>query len=464
MTDENSFYTWQGYEGYYYEPTNMLRRFSFKGDLMFESKLPFGTGKLKEADFASFVHFNNRLYVIYSIPERKKKKCDIRLQEINKITGNFIGNYTKLHTTYYATLKKTGFLPNDVAYRVSPDGQTLLIVIRDKESSGKSNFSNKATLLVFNNRMEMRWHEPKRRVFRGKDFFITDFLVDDEGVAYMAGQVFEERDRLTGGHYFQIIAIPDSAAKVRPLDVGFVDMTITDLDLAFGKKDQILATGLFNESTHLTKVKGVVMVSYNTYHQEIESLLAANLSDRLIASMMDKKKAQKNREIDQLYLESALDDEGTITLIAQRGSRKPLDGRYAIPRLPGFDDSSPEGRTYGNLLVVRLAKSGELLWSHIVPKNLNVSFSQYRAGSYSAFLMNGRTRIFYFKGNLPGKNKPIIMTTIEEDGKMTHEKALRTRGQGYLLSPRLFGIADAQTLILYGQLATKFRYGRLNLP
>ena len=56
------------------------------------------------------------------------------------------------------------------------------------------------------------------------------------------------------------------------------------------------------------------------------------------------------------------------------------------------------------------------------------------------------------------------MTTIDEAGKMTHEKAIRSKGASFLNCPRLFEKVNDETIILYGQLTTKYRYGKLTFP
>ncbi len=450
--DQTGYFTWQGYDGYYYDQSPVLRFFDHNGNQKISNELG--------GNYIKIIPFNNKLYFVSH--EAVGEYTEIQFQEINKKNCSLVGGPIPVFKIPYS--KKQLFNPADFEYRFSPDKKQLIIAIRESKAKGKKVVNNLVSLVVLNTKLRTVWSEARKNLFKSKPFHLLDFEMDRDDNVILACQVFIT-DRLDEGSTFELVTLSENAQRKEQVSLEFWNLSLVDMELSLTADNRILGVALYNTTANSSRVKGVIMVELDTYHNEIKTLYVDDLPLSIISNMLDQKKISDVKEIDQLYLDKVIaEPDGSFTLFAQRSNRTPLYGRYANSRSQSIDDTSPESRSYGNLLVVRMSGNGKMEWAKVINKNLSTSFSQYRMGDFSAFVMNGKTRIFYYKGRFASRGKPILMTTIDASGRLTHEKLIKSRQAKLFVCPRWFHISEKDgSLMMYGQMTSRFRYGKVFL-
>jgi len=453
--DKSKYYTWSGYDGYYYKPAPILRGFTHNGDLVFSSKL--------EDDYVQFIHFNDRLFYISSA-DGEDNTILINIQEISKVDGTPIREKQQLFST--KSRRRNPFNVNQIRHSISPDGKHLALTLLHKSDDTQQAVPNSISILALNQQLAVEWKMDDYQIASGKAFHLLSMALDDEASLFLATQIFEDADAIDDGHVVKLYTIDEQSKRVRELALEYWGITIVDFLIRI-QQGRILGVGVYNNTANYSRVKGLFMLEIDTYHNEFQRLYSDDYPQEIISAFLEKRKVEEYKEIGQVYLNDVLwSEDGSVTLFLQEGNRVPLFGRYPETRLLTIDDSSPEPHSYGNLLVTKLSGEGKLLFTKVIKKKLTTSFTQQRMGAYSTFSFNGNTYLFYYKGRFPNKSNPIIKTKISDRGTVTSERFLKAKssGSGLFLCPRLFRKSVREdSLILYSQMMSKFRYGKIKV-
>jgi len=451
--DNNQFFTWSGYDGYYYKPVPTLRAFSHNGKLLFSSTI--------EDQFVQFIHFDNRLFFV-SQTEGENNQIAISIQEISKTDGTLKGTKTQLFAT--EKRKRIPFNTNFFKYTISPNQQHLIVSLLALEDVDKQTPPNRISILSLSKNLTTNWKLDDLQLSEGNTFHVLSMAVDNTGTLFLANQIFEDASALEDGHSVKLFTIDEQGKRIRDLELEYWGLSIIDFVITTDG-NRVLGAGLYNSTAHYSRVKGVLLLELDSYHNEYNRLYTEDFPLQTIGAFIEKKKVEELKEISQTYLNKVLvADDGAVTLIVQEGNRVPLYGRYPNTRLLKIDDSSPEPHSYGNLLVTKFTASGKLLYSKVIKKNLTTSFTQQRMGTFSAFNFNGETHLFYYKGRFPSKSNPIIKTRISDRGTITSEKFLKSSQPGLFICPRFFSksVKD-NSLLLYAQMTSKYRFGKIKI-
>ncbi len=451
--DDNQFYTWSGYSGYYYEKAPILRAFTHDGKQVFSTEI--------EDKFVQFIHFNNQLYFVGQ-SETEDDQVNISIQAVSKTDGALKGVKKQLFTV--EKIKRVPFVTNRLNYSISPDNSQLVISLLHSEASEKTKTPNRISLKVLDKSLSVHWKLDEYQLRESNAFHVLSMVTDNAGTVYLATQLFDDASSIDDGHSVVLFTIDEQGDRIRALELEYWGLTIVDFVMKIDR-GRVLGVGLYNSTAHYSRIKGVLLLELDSYHNEYQRLYSEDFPLDIIGNFIEKKKVDELKEIGQAYLNDVLlGEDGSVTLVAQEGNRTPLYGRYPMTRLETIDDSSPEPHSYGNLLVTKLSSSGRLLFTKVIRNKLTTSFTQQRMGAYSVFNFNDETHLFYYKGRFPSRSNPIIKTRISDRGTVTSEKFLKSSGPGLFICPRFFqkSVKD-NSLLMYAQMTSKFRYGKLQI-
>jgi|GEM_PF-6442385 len=451
--DEDQFYTWSGYDGYYYESKPILRAFRHNGNQVYSIEI--------EDEYVRFIHFDNQLLFV-SKSESESGEIIINIQKISKRDGTF-GAKKQLFSSEKVT--RTDFDPKTFNYTISKDNKHLVVTLLEKEISGNAaDAPNNVSIISLDTKLNISWQREDYELSTGQSFHLLSMVVGNDGTLFLGTQIFDKATDIFEGHTIKLFILDLQGKRIREQNLEYWGLTIVDLVLKIDR-GRVLATGLYNGTANYSTVKGVLLLEIDSYHNEYKRLYSDDIPLEIIGEFIEKRKVEPLKELRQVYLNNVLlSDDGAITLCIQEGNRTPLYGRYPLTRLLTIDDSSPEPHSYGNLLVIKLSSTGRMMFTKVIKTKLTTSFTQQRMGAYSAFNFNGDTYLFYYKGRFPSRSNPIIKTKISDRGTITSEKFLKSSQPKLFICPRFFSQSVKNgSLILYAQMTTKFRFGNLQI-
>ena len=359
----------------------------------------------KRAYTEKLIKLNNKIYLFYSLYDKKNIIEQLFYREINpvnlsmgsskkiisvkdKITGHYTGsNWFNMHVegkfNIYSSFNKSKFV---VQYRKRP-----------KERKDKINH-DVIGIFVFDKEFNKIWGKEIKMPYTEAKMNNIDYQVDDKGIVYLLAEVYntdvvKKYIHDTKNYHLELLKIDNGALETIKLDEG--KNNITDAWMYDGPKGNIYLSGFYSKDKYWNKADGVFLIKIlddgtveNTEYYEIP-LSVLNMYQKERTQKKNKKKKNKgkldfeNLELREVHVQS----DGSIIIIGEQ--------HYIIEHT--YTDSKGNTHTtytyyYNDILVTKIAKDGELAWMKKLPKSQRggaglggMSFKYIKQGNYHYF-------------------------------------------------------------------------------
>jgi len=409
-------------------------------ELSKELELP-GEGE-KKHKLEGIERMPGHLYVFSSYYDKKTDRNMLYANSVDR-DGNSVGGTTEIDAIPDATNNKQGVY--DVTF--SPD-RSRLATYRNINYWPKDPV--KFTVRVMDAELKQQWSkEVQLPGYTGDDIIFQKYRVDDAGNMYMHVSLKlndAEKARYPDDFYKQTILF---------FDQGSGTMTQHDLMIPpgggqrlgasfdFNDKQEIMAIGLVDEmnkgiSTHLSST---YFAKFNARDPEMKVMKVVPLSTAFLNSWLEDPKLTTSKRLDNYYALKlhALPDGGALGVFGDRGQWNKL-------------------RKEGNLIIIRYAADGSVLWERVILKDQ--AGNNRMENHYSHYeLFDGNKLYFIYndhKENIGAKTmgdiKPIedyekestiVVRSVALDGTVQDEAwAWPTDPQLLLVSHKAFYVND----------------------
>lgn len=367
----------------------------------------------KYTQIQKVMKIENRVYVLYEVYNKKQKTFSAFVREVDVPTCQFkkpikllttrravapIGRLT--HTT--ASFWGWDIRANFEAY-TSFDESKVLIRYRNKpENRRDSKNYDDLGFYVFDNEFNKVWGREVQMPYTEKEMDNMAFTVTNEGTGFMLARINESKS-------FEVITVTQDGLENKKLEVQ-EGLVFDNMELEESADGNILAAGYYNNGTEVKvgwtgainfsqNVNGLYIFEFDNngnvlrehdYPFDLE-FIQKYLSDR------QKNKAEKREDdgkagINDLVMREfhVLDDGSKIIV-----------GEVHYTRREMWILSMDDVTHFGNIVIMKIDKEGELVWKKKLPKNqatlqdqtefvkgLGMSYAYGNDGHYMIFADN----------------------------------------------------------------------------
>jgi len=233
----------------------------------------------------------------------------------------------------------------------------------------------------------------EKQITRPENSFyeIEDIQVDNDKNVFVFGKTFYDsispQIKNEDKQYYFLEKFTSS--DYSKLEINFSDKYIKTLKAV--KSNSAYKLYGFYSNEDISQIKGILSVSIDLKQNKITDTTFQNLPDKVYSDMFGKEKIEKRKsqELTNFDFNHILNDSDSgIYLLAEE---KDSSGGGNIGA-PGSGTTSGGGRViYGNVLIIKINKSGEIEWGASIFKNDSEP-------SYNAFLKNDELHVLLNSG------------------------------------------------------------------
>lgn len=442
-------------------------------------------GKMRS--FHNVLKVKNQMYLITSFLNKGKKKNYLFAQAFNermKVSDKLI----KIGEIDVKNIDREGKF--DV--EISRDSSKILVYHDLPHKKGKS---ERLALSVYDSEFQSIWESEVNLPYLDRTFSVEKYEIDNEGNVYLLGVRFFDgiKYRRKGKPNYEYILISYSDQGENRLEHRFTetDKFFTDLTFEPLKNGTVLCSGFYSEKNSYS-IKGTFFFRMNIKTEEIFvksfkefdfDFLTYQLSD------YQKQKAEKavlrndKDRAPELYRYS-LDDliirsDGGVLMVSeqyyvQEFFRDAYNPFYGYRNTLNRNNNVTYLYNYNDILLVNISPEGEIEWTSSIPKNQVTSNDGGYFSSYAKAVVRNNI-YFIFNDNVlnydgsnrsirdfNGSNAVIALTEVGKNGNSTTKPLSYDRKDKILTRPKVCRQVNPKKMIVYGELANKFRFGHID--
>lgn len=354
----------------------------------------------KSPTIESFIHVNNRLWVVFSDTDKKLNENSIYVQEVNKDELRLQGTailIDKISGDYFKNMYNSY-----LDYAISDDGSKLLISYKLPSENDKQ---RKNRIHVFDSdSMKELWKNDLKFSYSDKSFSLVQKLVSNHGEVYFLGNERRsknelEKDEVQRNLYHLFIYTPENNTE---FELKLSDKFISGIKIAINKNGNINGSGFYSDKG-TGSIHGSFFIDIDVKNQELVQKSFKEFSlDFIKANLSLRQEKRLNKAVDkgfdvEMYNYDLNDlierEDGGLILVAEqyyvetRSYYSPTCKCYQTTYVYHFND----------IIVVSIAPDGEIEWNAKVPKRQNAQNGSSTLGYYMGW--NDEKLFFVFNDN-----------------------------------------------------------------
>lgn len=345
----------------------------------------------------------------------------------------------------------------------SPDNDKLLIV---QQPSYIAQRTDRVGFLVLNRELEIQWQKDLDLPFRDQDFVFEDFLVDNDGNAFLQARIFDsiitKRDKDNPNYSYIFLGLNNQGEDLMTTRIELDDYFVSDLKMSIKSKHELLAAGFYSEKG-VNYLKGTFSLGINSLTGEITGMGIQNFSSSLMTDLSggERKINRGNEELVHYDLNEIY--------------TRPDGGAILVAEQFYIQQDKQNGQTayyYNDIIVTSINPDNTIAWSVHVPKR---QVTHNDGGYYSSFVPIVKGDIVYLLYNdhpdnvqSPAPTEPVpftgnkatmMLAAVDGNGAV-HQRPLLSNGNSLVCRP---GVCQAENneIIIYGEESDYFSLGRL---
>ncbi len=430
----------------------------------------------KQLSILSAFLIEEEMHLFSSFRNQKTKMKHIFVQSLDKNTLEPRNDIRQVTSVPY----QNRFLSGKVDFTFSRDS-SFMMVYTNVESRRKD--PDKFGFNIFNQNMEPVWSKEVVLPVRENLFKVSDYLVDNEGNAYLVGKRYfrRERDRVKGqpGYEYVVFAYRSNGEEESEYVLNLSDHFLSDLHLEIAPNGDLICAGFYSD-IDATNAKGTFYFTVDAVTQEIKQrslyefgldFLTMNLSDRQGGKIERRAAKGKGNEINRFDIRDLVPrgDGGTV-LVAEQ---------YYVRVVTSYDRAT--GNTtvryyyhYNDIVVISINPNGDIEWATKIPKRQTSVNDNGYYSSYAMMITGGKLHFIYndHKTNIVERrtnrlknfrlnnNKGIIaLASVDSDGNVARLPLLSNRDASTICRPKMCSQISPAEMLIFGKRGKKTQFG-----
>ncbi len=413
-----------------------------------------------------FITLKDHIYWFYSVWDKKSKKEQLFVQEVDKKSlkltgkGKKILDSKKLAGDFIGTGFYSFSVVNKYSFYFNQDSSQLLIKYRLKpeERNDKKN-KDIIGLYVFDNSMNKIWGKDVKMPFSEAQIDNIDYQVDKTGDAFILVEKKIEKGNDKGKdkekkrkREIKVLKIKKDAKEVEVIDLDPKTKYIASIRLYPDRTGNLTLIGFYSNEN--LGVDGVMVSKYDGdkfadfSFNEIPDNVLKQFESLRTKKKMDKKEAKKGKDDDQEAANLVLDQvrfnpDGSMTVTAEEYFW------WVTITSNGKSTTRTYHYRYNDIYVMYMDADGEMIWAKKIPKAQSGATNNYyrpynsaNTMSYYYHYYNGEHYLIYMDNAKNANLKPDQAPANHADGFGGMVTSVRIDKEGNIFKKKLFDVRD----------------------
>jgi hypothetical protein len=444
----------------------------------FDLDLEKGKEKVK---VSSLLFIKSKLYVFYSVLDRKTKTIHVMLQAIDKATLQPTGEAKKVGELAYAGKNKRSV--SEPFFKVSRDSSKILIAYSQPAAEDEPQAFG---FHVLSSQLTTLWQKEVTLPYPNELFDIQNVKVDNDGNAYVLGKVFKEKrkEKRRGlpNYSYEVIACREGGSAIVQYPVALEDKFLTDMQMEIQDAQTIICAGFYSEKGTVS-IRGTYFLKVNAATKTITAksfkefgldFIKQNMTEKEAKKAEKKAKQGKDVELFEYDLDKLLvGKDGSAILIAEQYFVRSV----TMYRMINGSSSSytVNHYFYNDIIAVKIDPSGQIAWAQKVPKTQHTREDGGFYSSYAFAIVKGNL-CFIFNDNpdnldlednqkaenyKPTKSIPVV-AMLDQKGTLTKKAIFNSQEVDVITVPKVCEQISNSEVIIFGQRKKTQQFGRLS--
>lgn len=430
----------------------------------------------KKLSILSAFQIKDEMHLFSSFRNQKTKMKHIFVQSLDKKTLEPRNDIRKVTSVPY----QNRYLSGKVDFTFSRDS-SFLMVYTNVQSKRKD--PDKFGFNIFDQNMEPIWNKEVVLPIRENLFQVSDYIVDNDGNAYLVGKRYfkRERDRVKGqpGYEYVVYAYRNKGEDESEYVLNLKNHFLSDLHLEIAPTGDLICAGFYSD-IDAANAKGTFYFTVDAESQEIKhrslydfdlEFLTMNLSERQGEKLEKRAAKGKRNEINRFDIRDLVPrgDGGTV-LIAEQ---------YYVRVVTSYDRAT--GNTtvryyyhYNDIVVISISPKGDIEWATKIPKRQTSVNDNGYYSSYAMMITGGQLHFVYndhkiniverrtnkLKNFRLSDNKGIIaLASVDPEGNVTRKPLLSNRDATTICRPKMCSQISPNEMLIFGKRGKKTQFG-----
>jgi len=419
--------------------------------------------KIKEIDksnvfFQDFFEYNKKLFITFTQYRAKEQKHILFYQEVNKHTGELVGNGLSLMTS----TSKSNSLQGKFDYQPSPDSSKAVIFFSEapdvrSSRAGADAASNRFSIKVLDSEFKGVWSEKIVLPYDENLYEHRQIEVDNDGNVYILAKIYDKRirNKVRGkaNYKYKIIALRDGEER-REYDLYLQDKYITDITFKLDRRtNDIICSGFYSERNS-EGFKGAFFLAIDKVTKEVSRTGMKDFSVDFMSNFMRERRAERGGEVFDFDMrDMVLRTDGGAVLIAEQ---------FFISTNTQRDFNTGQifynyQYNYNDIIAVNINPDGSIEWSTYIPKWQRSTSPFY--SSFSKAVV--KDKIYFVFNERISKRGNVMLATINADGTVDMKDLFRNKEAGVIIRPMVCRQVVDNEMIIYGEWRRKYKFGRI---
>lgn len=405
----------------------------------------------------NFWHFNNKLFIYFTVYSNRKRAQTLYYQEVNKKNGRLKGTPTALSSVKSYSNRLIGQLE----YAASVDSSRAAIFYSPYLETGLFQKKKKARfqLQVVDESFKTLWSKNVQAPYDYDLFDVEKVEVDREGNAYMLVRIYNRsrRDRRKGkaNYYYKVLAYSNNGETIEEYDLNLDGKFINEITFKVNRKKQLTCAGFYSlRSTR--SIKGSFFFTINIASKQIVTKGFKPFDKKFLSQLMSKRRARKGRELYRYQLdEIILRSDGGAVLIGEQ--YYVVSSTYYTGTGLNRTANTTYNYHYEDMIVININPDASIAWATSIPKDQSSSTRAF--SSYAHAIVKGKIHFIY--NERISRRSPVMVASVDTRGKVEIKELFKNRDEGILTRPLLCRQTSKDEMVIFGERGKRFKFGKI---
>jgi len=453
--DENGLYVFRTKSRFLGNPVPIVEHYN--KEMILKYATPLKELSKRNISVDNFWHFNDKLFIYYTIYSSRKRTQTLYYQQVDKKTGRLKGSRQELSGVQSYSKSITGQLE----YAASVDSSTAAIYYSPYIETGLFQRKKKATfqIQVVDKDFKTIWNKNVKAPYDYDLFDVEKIEVDKKGNAYILVKVYNRsrRDRRNGkaNYLYKVLAYTENGEKLKEYNLELDGKFINEITFKVNNKNQLTCAGFYSNRS-VRSIKGSFFFTIDIDSKKIVTEGFKPFDRKFLAKLMSKRRARKGKELYRYQLdEIILRSDGGAVLIGEQ--------YYVVSSTyytgTGLNRTANTTNTYyyEDVIIININPDASIAWATNIPKNQSASTRAF--SSYSHAIVKGKIHFIY--NERISRNAPVMLASVNTQGEVNIKELFKNRDEGILTRPMLCRQTSKNEMVIFGERGKKYKFGRI---
>jgi len=410
--------------------------------------------------FQDFFEYNKKLFITFTQYRAKEQKHILFYQEVNKHTGELVGNGLSLMTS----TSKSKYLQGTFDYEPSPDSSKAVIFFSEAPNTrvmsyGADRSSNQFSIKVLDDKFEKVWSKKVTLPYDANLYEHRQIEVDNDGNVYILAKIYDNRirEKVRGkaNYKYKIIALREGEER-REYDLYLEDKFITDITFKLDRRtNDIICSGFYSERNS-EGFKGSFFLAIDKVSKEVSRTGTKEFDVDFMSNFMRERRAKRGGEVYDFNMRDiVLRTDGGAVLIAEQFFVR-VDNNNFGAYYNNFNNFRYIYH-YNDIVVININPDGSIAWNTFVPKWQRSTNAIYSSFSKAVI----RDKIYFVFNESINRRSDVMLATVHADGRVDMKDMFKNKESGVIIRPSVCEQVDKNEMIIYGEYGRKYKFGRI---